>query len=71
MRENFEQVIFNVIGNSDRISYDIKRHCMPGSAVRGKEYIAVLSAHPRKCATGAHFVPAFLIKIKFLLQIDF
>ena len=44
---------------------------MPGSAVRGKEYIAVLSAHPRKCATGAHFVPAFLIKIKFLLQNNF
>ena len=29
---------------------------MPESAVRGEEYIAVLSAHARKCASSAHFV---------------
>ena len=40
-----------VIGNSVGISYYIKRHCVPGSAVRGEEYIAVLSAYARKCAS--------------------
>ena len=29
---------------------------MPESAVRGEEYIAVLSARARKCALSAHFV---------------
>ena len=38
------------------IPYYIKRHCVPESAVRGEEYIAVLSAHARKCATSAYFV---------------
>ena len=32
---------------------------MPESAVRGEEYIAVLSAHARKCASSAHFVLLF------------
>ena len=48
--------LFYVIGNSVGIPYYIKRHCVPESAVRGEEYIAVLSAHARKCATSAHFV---------------
>ena len=38
------------------ISYYLKRHCVPESAVRGEEYIAVLSAHALKCASSAHFV---------------
>ena len=56
LRETAEQQLFYVIGNSVGISYYIKRHCVPGSAVRGEEYIAVLSAHARKCASSAHFV---------------
>ena len=48
------QMLFYVIGNSNRISYYIKRHCVPESAVRGEEYIAVLSGNARKCASGAH-----------------
>ena len=49
-------MLFYIIGNSNRISYYIKRHCVPESAVRGEEYIAVLSARARKCAFNAHFV---------------
>ena len=49
---------FYVIGNSVGIPYHIKRHCVLESAVRGEEYIAVLSAHARKCASSAHFVHA-------------
>ena len=49
-------MLFYVIGNSVGISYYIKRHCVPESAVRGEEYIVVLSAYARKCATSAHFV---------------
>ena len=45
---------FYVIGNSVGTSYYIKRHCVPESAVRGEEYIAVLSGNARKCASGAH-----------------
>ena len=56
LRETAEQQLFYVIGNSVGISYYIKRHCVPGSAVRGEEYIAVLSARARKCALSAHFV---------------
>lgn len=56
LRETAEQQLFYVIGNSVGISYYIKRHCVPESAVRGEEYIAVLSAHARKCASSAHFV---------------
>ena len=51
-------VFFYVIGNSVGIPYHIKRHCVLESAVRGEEYIAVLSAHARKCASSAHFVHA-------------
>ena len=54
LRETAEQQLFYVIGNSVGISYYIKRHCVPGSAVRGEEYIAVLSGNARKCASGAH-----------------
>ena len=54
LRETAEQHLFYVIGNSVGISYYIKRHCVPGSAVRGEEYIAVLSGNARKCASGAH-----------------
>ena len=56
LRETAEQQLFYVIGNSVGISYYIKRHCVPGSAVRGEEYIAVLSAHAPKCASSAHWV---------------
>ena len=56
LRETAEQQLFYVIGNSVGISYYIKRHCVPESAVRGEEYIAVLSAHAPKCASSAHFV---------------
>ena len=56
LRETAEQQLFYVIGNSVGISYYIKRHCVPESAVRGEEYIAVLSACARKCALCAHFV---------------
>ena len=56
LRETAEQQLFYVIGNSVGISYYIKRHCVPESAVRGEEYIAVLSAHALKCASSAHFV---------------
>ena len=49
---------FYFIGNSVGTPYYIKRHCVPESAVRGEEYIAVLSAHARKCASSAHFVHA-------------
>ena len=45
---------FYVIGNSVGTPYYIKRHCVPESAVRGEEYIAVLSGNVRKCASGAH-----------------
>ena len=38
LRETAEQQLFYVIGNSVGISYYIKRHCVPGSAVRGEEY---------------------------------
>ena len=48
--------VFYVIGNSVGTPYYIKRHCVPESAVRGEEYIAVLSARARKCALSAHFV---------------
>ena len=54
LRETAEQQLFYVIGNSVGISYYIKRHCVPGSAVRGEEYIAVLSGNARKCMSGAH-----------------
>ena len=54
LRETAEQQLFYVIGNSVGISYYIKRHCVPKSAVRGEEYIAVLSGNARKCALGAH-----------------
>ena len=47
---------FYVIGNSVGTPYYIKRHCVPESAVREEEYIAVLSARARKCALNAHFV---------------
>ena len=50
------RTFFYVIGNSFGIPYYIKRHCVPESAVRGEEYIAVLSAHAPKCASSAHFV---------------
>ena len=49
-------LLFYAIGNSVGITYYIKRHCVPESAVRGEEYIAVLSAHAPKCASSAHFV---------------
>ena len=45
---------FYVIRISVGIPYKIKRHCVPESAVRGEEYIAVLSGNARKCASGAH-----------------
>ena len=61
LRETAEQQLFYVIGNSVGISYYIKRHCVPGSAVRGEEYIAVLSAYARKCASSAHFVQCCII----------
>ena len=54
LRETAEQQLFYVIGNSVGISYYIKRHCVPEGAVRGEEYIAVLSGNARKCASGAH-----------------
>ena len=54
LRETAEQRLFYVTGNSVGISCYIKRHCVPGSAVRGEEYIAVLSGNARKCASGAH-----------------
>ena len=54
LRETAEQQLFYAIGNSVGISYYIKRHCVPESAVRGEEYIAVLSGNARKCASGAH-----------------
>ena len=38
LRETAEQQLFYVIGNSVGISYYIKRHCVPESAVRGEEY---------------------------------
>ena len=47
---------YYAIGNSVGIPHYIKRHCVPESAVRGEEYIAVLSARARKCALSAHFV---------------
>ena len=49
-------MLFYVIGNCVGISYYIKRHCVPESAVHGEEYIAVLSARARKCALSAQFV---------------
>ena len=61
LRETAEQQLFYVIGNSVGISYYIKRHCVPESAVRGEEYIAVLSAYARKCALSAHFVQCCII----------
>ena len=45
---------FFIIGNSNRISYYIKKALRAKSAVRGEEYIAVLSGNARKCASGAH-----------------
>ena len=58
-------LLFYVIGNSVGIPYYIKRHCVPESAVRGEEYIAVLSARARKCASSAHFVLSAFIKQAF------
>ena len=42
------QMLFYVIGNSVGTPYYIKRHCVPEIAVRGEEYIAVLSARTRE-----------------------